>query len=104
MTFIEYINAAWVALLLAVMCYYYAWLLLKKGEIDKVRLKGSIALPKNKRKPYAEADGKILLGMGVGFTVVSVLRYFNSTLSVVLSVVLFVTFVILWKKVYDTYE
>ena len=99
MTFIEYINTAWVALLLAVMCYYYAWLLLKKGEIDKVRLKGSRALPKNKRKPYAQADG-----MGVGFTVVSVLRYFNSTLSVVLSVVLFVTFIILWKKVYDTYE
>jgi uncharacterized membrane protein YfcA len=104
MTFTEYINAAWVSLLLAAMCLYYAWILLKNNDIDKVRLKGSKALPKQKRKPYAEADGKILLGMGIGFLIVSILRYFNATVSVILSIALFITFIILWKKVYDTYE
>ena len=104
MTFMEYINAAWVSMLLAAMCFYYSWLLLKYNDIDKVRLKGSKALSKNKRKPYAEADGKILLGMGIGFTIVSILRYFFSTISVVLSILLFIVFIVLWKKVYDTYE
>lgn len=104
MTFSEYINGAWVSILLAGMCFYYAWLLLEHHEIDKVRLKGSKAIPKNVRKAYARADGQILLGTGIGFTVVAILHYVYPSVCFILSILLFLVFIVLWKKVYDTYE
>lgn len=108
MTLMEYIDASWVLYIGAIMCFVYAYMLLVKKDIDKVRLHGDKikqkALPKQKRVPYAIANGKILLGAGIGFLLCAIIRYFDMTVSYIVLVIVLLVFMYFWKITYDKYE
>ncbi len=104
MSLTEYINASWVVLLIAAMCFWYSYVLLGRKDIDKIRLKGSKPVPKSKRVAYANEAGRIMLGTAISALIIAVIRYFNQPISFILMVILFVAFIILWKKTYDKYE
>ena len=104
MSFIEFINESWVTLLLTFLPLYYAFQLLKNERIEMIRPKGSKAIEKKKRKPYAHDAGMIMLFTGVSMGCITVIRFFSPVGSLIGSIVVFAGFVYAWKKTHDVYE
>lgn len=104
MTFVEFINESWVTLLLTFLPLYYAFVLLKQERIEMIRPKGSKALAKKLRKPYAHDAGMIMLITGISMGCITVIRLFSPVASLAGTIVVFGGFVFAWKRTYDTYE
>ncbi len=104
MSFTEFINESWVTLLLTFLPLYYAFVLLKQERIEMIRPKGSKALAKKLRKPYAHDAGMIMLFTGISMGCITIIRLLNHVASLIGTVIVFTGFVVAWKRTYDRYE
>lgn len=104
MTFTEFINESWVTMLLTILPLYYAYRLLHDQKIEMIRPKGSKAISKKMRKPYAHDAGMIMLVTGICFGCVTVIRLFSPVASFIGTLIVFIGFMLAWKRTHDEYE
>jgi hypothetical protein len=98
------LDVIWVPALLSVICFYYAWCLLKKKDISKIRPKGAKALGKKKSDAYAHDAGVLMRNMGIASALTIPLALFTGWIFLMAVALIFLIFAFRWKKVVEAYE
>ncbi len=102
MDFNTVLNNSGIPVLLAVICFYYSWKLIKMHDLASIR--GKDAPKVKKPEEYAEKAGRLILIFGLAVVVNAVLVNFNTLIAMIEILAAVVWMFISWKRMYDHYE
>lgn len=102
MNFNTILNNSGIPVLLAVICFYYSWKLIKMHDLASIR--GKDAPKVKKPDEYAETAGRLILIFGIAVVVNAVLVNFDTVIAMVEIIAAIIWMFVSWKRMYDRYE
>ena len=102
MGFMDFIERAWMPLLIGLVALYFAFRVLVFQDMRMIRSKDKPE-PRDK-EGYCNAAGKLMILLGAGALLMAVLETISPIASLVEIVICTVAVFVLWKRMSDKYE